>query len=244
MKKIIYALRFLTILPIPWKEEENLKDVARSVAFFPLVGLILGGTISLITFVLLKTFTPLAIGAIGTVLWVIFTGGLHLDGLSDLFDSFGGQTREDRLKIMKDSTVGAFGALSLISLILLKGIFLREILLNDKEIKFLYIIIIPAWSRYFQILAIRFFKSARPDGLGIFFKKDIKNIDWIVPGIVMISLTAYLVSYTSLILIFIAVLVIGLFSMSISKKLGGLTGDCYGAVCEITEVLLLFLFAL
>lgn len=244
MKKILYAFRFLTILPISWKQDEDLTEVARSIIFFPFVGIVLGLTLTCISFILKPLFSPLTISVLIVFLWILFTGGLHLDGLSDLFDGLGGKNREDSLRIMKDSNIGAFGALSLIAIIILKITFLFEIISNSNN-SFIYpLILAPGWGRLFELLVIRFFKSARPEGMGNFFKKEIREREWIIPLVLLLILTIYLLTYKSLIFLTILSVVIFLFSKKISKRLGGLTGDCYGAICEISEFMFLLLFAI
>lgn len=245
MRKILYAFRFLTILPIPWKQDEDLTKVARSMIYFPLVGLVIGSVLVLVEFLLKTRISPLTNSTIITFLWIFITGGLHLDGLSDLADGLGGRDREHRLEIMKDSRIGAFGALSLILLIILKIVFIRELLLNkNSSIIVLPLLLAPVWARNMQLISIKFFRSARKDGMGSFFKNEMRNREWLIPLIISTALTIYLSSFYALILLLPFVLIMVLFALSISKKLEGLTGDCYGAICELSEVLFLFIFLL
>lgn len=245
MKKILYAFRFLTILPIPWKQDEDLTKVARSMIYFPLVGLIIGIFLVLIEYLLSFRISPLTNSSIITFLWIFITGGLHLDGLSDLADGLGGRDREHRLEIMKDSRIGAFGAISLIMLIILKIVFVRELIIKGNSTTILVpLLLAPVWARNMQLISIRAFKSARKDGMGSFFKNEMREREWLIPLILSTALTIYLRSYFVLILLIPFVLIIVLFAKSISKKLEGLTGDCYGAICELSEVLFLFIFLL
>lgn len=245
MKKILYAFRFLTILPIPWKQDEDLTKVARSMIYFPFVGLIIGLLVSFVELLFRSRFTPLTTSALIVFLWIILTGGLHLDGLSDLADGLGGKNREDRLRIMKDSRIGAFGAISLIILILLKIIFVRElIILHTTSGLLLPLFLSPVWSRVMVLLSIRFFKSARKDGMGNFFKSEMGKKEWIIPIIISTVGTIYLLSiYTIFLLVPFCIIMLSI-AKSVSRKLDGLTGDCYGAVCEISELLFIFLYLL
>lgn len=234
MKKMLYAFRFLTILPLPWKEGEDMVDVARSAAFFPFVGLVIGlilvGLISLLTI----PFSPWVTAILTLISWVILTGGLHLDGLTDLFDSFGGQTTEDRLRIMKDSSIGSFGAITLVLVLLFKLILLREFISSGFGFTLL---LVPMWARMIQLLSIRFFPSARPGGMGDFFKTSLRERDWVVPLLIVIPLTWYLGGVSFLIFMIPVFVTVFLFILWINRLLGGLTGDCYGAICELTECL-------
>lgn len=245
MKRILYAFRFLSILPIPWKQNEDMKEVAKSMIFFPLVGLLLGLCLCLIEYLLRDKITPLSISLIVVTLWVLFTGGLHLDGLSDLFDGLGGRTPKASLEIMKDSRVGAFGAISLILIILFKITFLRELQLLKLNSSLLYpLLLSPVWSRVNVLLSINFFRSARPGGMGDFFKKEMGLLDWLLSLILTTLTTVLILSPYSLILILPLLGINLLISKKISKKLGGLTGDCYGALSEISETLFLLLFVI
>lgn len=234
MRKILYAFRFLTILPLPWREGEDMEDVARSVTFFPFVGLVIGAILWGFVTLLSIYFSAWITAIIVLISWVIITGGLHLDGLTDLFDSFGGQTREDRLRIMKDSAIGSFGAIALVLLLLFKLILLREHILKGS---YSTIILVPMWARMYQLLSIRFFSSARPGGMGDFFKTSLKERDWILPLICIIPLSWYVGGWVFLTHLTPVLIVVFLFILWINRHLGGLTGDGYGAICEVTETL-------
>lgn len=234
MKRILYAFRFLTILPLPWKEGEDMEDVARSAAFFPFVGLVIGLILWGLIHILSIWFSPWVSAIMVLISWVILTGGLHLDGLTDLFDSFGGQTIEDRLRIMKDSSIGSFGAITLVLLLLSKVILLQEYISSGD---YSTLILVPMWARVFQLLSIRFFPSARPGGMGDFFKTSLRERDWIIPLLFVLPLTWYVGGFSYLILLVPILIVILLFVLWINRLLGGLTGDCYGAICELTETL-------
>jgi len=136
-KNFSLAIRFLTIFPITTftikkdqKEQGQIsgKDFASSMVFFPLVGLGIGFFLIIFQKIFLYiTFSPLLNSALILVIWIWMSGGLHLDGFVDSVDGFsGGKDKEEILKIMQDSTVGAKGILALFSLLLLKFILLVE----------------------------------------------------------------------------------------------------------------------
>ncbi len=128
MLKLLYAIRFMTVIPIPYRQDEDLKKIARSSRYFPLVGLLIGLLLYGLYYLLHLAELDL-LAAVGvTLLWVLITGGLHLDGLADTADGIGGgQSIERRLEIMKDSRIGSFGALALISQILIKTALIYEL---------------------------------------------------------------------------------------------------------------------
>ena len=244
MKKIIYALRFMTILPLPWRKNEDLVQVSRSSGMFPLVGLVIG-----IALAVLGKFSPMILSPditafLQTLFWIFLTGGLHLDGLSDTFDGLGsGRERERMLEIMKDSSIGAFGALSLILQILFKFLFIREI----NAVSPWLVLLPPITGRWGQLIGIYFYPSARKNGMGIFFKDHIRLREvFIGLGTTLIVLgftlpfSVFILLIHSLLIVFIA--------KGVTKKLGGLTGDVYGLICEtgesITLLLLVFYISL
>jgi len=153
-RDLILAIQFLTIIPVissptpdnindgNQNEEEDLtENFANSMAFFPLVGMLIG----ILLVVLRRIFYYLPVSSlIGDtlilIIWIWLSGGLHLDGFADSIDGFsGGHNKEEILKIMKDSSTGAKGVVALVSLLLLKFVLLVEmpLLLKDTALFFL-----------------------------------------------------------------------------------------------------------
>jgi len=240
MKRLLYALRFLTILPLPYHQGEDMKAVGRSVAVFPLAGLFIGAVLAGLSLAFRQVFSPGTSGILILVFWVILTGGLHLDGLSDLADGLGGgRTREDKLAIMKDSRVGAFGVLALVCVLLLKGRLLSDLVLIPAPGMVRVLLFVPTAARGILAGVIFAFPNARPGGMGSFFKENARKREaaaalllaaaaaWLALGLAGIFLAAGA---------FLLCLAAG---AVISRILGGLTGDGYGALCEGAELLLL-----
>ena len=123
------ALTFLTVFPWPRLREVTPGDLVRSLFWYPWVGALLGLIYWGAGVLLIKFFLPLAAAALLLLLTVLLTRGLHLDGLADTVDGLGGgRTPEERLAIMKDSRLGAFGGISLVLVLLLKFAFLQTLL--------------------------------------------------------------------------------------------------------------------
>ena len=168
---------------------------------------------------------------------IVATGALHLDGLSDTMDGLGGgNTREKRLGIMKDSRIGSFGAVTLALALLLKYAFLGEI---EGGSLFPILVCVPAAARTILTGSIYFFPSARPDGLGAFFKRHMRYRDllaaWAGTGVLVLLLTGPI----GVFVLAGAACVGWLVAFGLENLLGGLTGDSYGAVCEVSEIALL-----
>jgi adenosylcobinamide-GDP ribazoletransferase len=238
IKKLFYAVRFMTSLPLPWDDNEDLVQVSRSSGMFPLVGFIIAFLLYSVYLLSSEIFSDLTTAFLQTLAWVLLTGGLHLDGLSDTMDGLGSrQNRERTLEIMKDSHIGAFGALSLILQLLAKTLLCFEINALDPS----FILLVPTTARWGQLLSIRFFPPARKDGMGRFFQEYMRFRELLM-GLITILVVFVLTNHMLqlLVLPFHALYVL-VTSQSISRKLGGLTGDVYGFICETGETILLFL---
>ena len=119
MKPLFYAVAFLTRIPVPFRFDA--RDRTKSTAYYPLVGLLIGGVIAAFDGLIAVHFPPLVRAVLVTACWVFITGGLHLDGLMDVFDGLGSHREPERiLAIMKDSRVGAMGVLAAVLILLLK----------------------------------------------------------------------------------------------------------------------------
>jgi len=243
MKKLIYALRFMTVIPIKWKEGEDMGEVARSISVFPFVGLIIGAAnFGLYNLVTLK-FSPLFTSAIVVVWWIFITGGLHLDGLADTADGvWGGTSKERRLEIMKDSRTGVFGVLTLIAFLILKITSISEVLIFHNDIVLSVFIGAPVIGRWISVFSIYFFKSAREEGLGTFFKANIGKAELIISLILTLIILYFSGGITALYAMLIITALSCLFSLFFKSKLGGLTGDVYGTLCEVAEFLTIMVF--
>ncbi|MBN2656494.1 MAG: adenosylcobinamide-GDP ribazoletransferase [Spirochaetales bacterium] len=240
MKKFIYALRFMTVLPIPWKEGEDLSEVARSLSFFPLAGLIIGLTNLGVFTVAGLLVSPFLSAVLVTVWWILITGGLHLDGLADTADGvWGGTTRERRLEIMKDSRIGAFGVLALISFILMKTGALYELFGFYDFNKYRALIIAPVIGRWISVFSLYTFDSARQDGLGAFFKEHVSLKELITALILSLLIVLIAGGLPGAAAMASATVLALVFSVFLTGKLGGLTGDTYGAMTEGAELLTL-----
>lgn len=241
VRKLVYAVRFLTVLPIPWRTEERLVDVARSASLFPLVGLFVATVAWGVGWLLSFAFGP-TVSRIGTlVAWVVFTGGLHLDGLADTADGvFGGRSAQQRLTIMRDSRIGSFGVLSIVLVLALKGAVLVEM---PAAVLAAALLSAAVTARLAQVLLIAAFAAARPDGLGVFFKQHLRGIDVAVSSVLTAAIVWIAGGLPAMVVAAGAVGLGFLAAVWFAKRLGGLTGDVYGAVSEIIELLVLAAFA-
>jgi adenosylcobinamide-GDP ribazoletransferase len=232
---LLTAVRFLTILPVG-KRYPSGQEMARSQVFFPLVGLLLGLVLAGADAGLGLIWPGVLTSAFLIVVLLVLTGSMHLEGFLDTCDGLGGRDRERRLQIMRDRHVGAFAVAGGIGLMMLKW---AALFCLPNSARLPVLVLFPALSRWSVVLALSVFPYAREEGLGLAFHR---YTTWprvgIAAGITVVA--SVLVAGIGGGLLFVIVsLVAWLVGMGISRLLGGLTGDTYGAINEMSEVVAL-----
>jgi len=233
------ALEFLT--PVRLRGGGRLDDtiVGRSSSLFPLVGLLLGLALLGFERVAGGLFPPLLVNALLVTLYVTATGAIHLDGLADTVDGlFGGHTPARRLEIMRDSRIGTFGALALLLVLLLQ---LSALSALDSPWRRPGLLLYPVLGRSAMVVALAAFPYARPEGLGVLFRSHV--LPWPLAFAQLSALTCAIICFggSGTVLWAASVLVaLGLGALAIGL-LGGLTGDTYGAIGEIVQIVILLL---
>jgi adenosylcobinamide-GDP ribazoletransferase len=258
MKKLFLALQFLTIVPVKVSGSITEKDIAGSAAFFPVVGAVQGLLTVVPAFLLIKVFPADITAGLALVALVVSNGGFDLDGLADTADGMAvkssGDPEEDRQKrltVMKDSSTGAMGVTALIITLLLKFLLMQR-LLSDFPVQsaVAVLFLMPVISKWITVPAMYHGISARKDGLGkIFIEHTGAGSVLISTGIVLALVLA--VSFLSVgsaaassvglcVLTMAAFYFFGrLAVLFLTKRFGGLTGDHFGALTEISEILFL-----
>jgi adenosylcobinamide-GDP ribazoletransferase len=244
LRQFAAAIAFYTCLPVPQLASLPFETVSR---FAPVVGLLIGvilsGADSGLTAIGMPVLTR---SAIGVALWIAITGGLHLDGAMDTADGLAVTDPERRLSVMADSRTGAFGAMTAAIVILLKTAALSD--LQNPLTRWLALPLVAGWGRWAQQVAIARYPYLKPTGKGAFHQQAIRSIQDTIPCLVLLMGLSLLTMRQSLTLA--SLVAIGGFGISLlmpawfAAKLGGYTGDSYGAVVEWTEVLLLVVLTL
>ena len=238
----LVALEFLTVLRLRRPAVVGPEVLGSSQAFFPLVGLLLGGILAAADWALALEIGTGLRGWILVALLLALTGGLHADGLADSADGlFGGTTPARRLEVMRDAAIGAFGAAALIVVLAIKAAALGELLGSGAHPEAL--VLVPALSRWACVTSIAGFRYARPEGLGAAFHGA--SWPWPAPVAGLTCLAAAILGLgpegaAAWSLAAGAGLALG---AAINSRLGGLTGDSYGAVVEVSEAMLLVVAA-
>ena len=233
MKSFLLALQFLTRVPVTIKGDVSEKDLNRSLAYFPLVGGIIGLVISSAVF--LVDYFPLRLIAVFIlVVETIITGGLHLDGFADTCDGlYGGRTKERALEIMRDSRVGAMGVIGLILLLLTKYEMICSL---HPNVIWKSVVLMPVISRFIQVLVCYSYKYARPEGKGKGFIGYKGKIELIIAAAFTLVILIILFGVIGLAVLAAVILGVVFFTSSVNKKLDGMTGDTIGASSELAEV--------
>jgi adenosylcobinamide-GDP ribazoletransferase len=234
------ALRFLTAIPIPGLPPMDETSVVRSMAAFPLVGLVIGAGGALAGVIAGWLWGDPLRAVVIVVAWMLLTLGLHLDGIADSCDAlFSWRSREKKLEIMKDSRIGTMGALGLIAIVALK----IGALLSLGPLWWIGALLAPMWGRWADIYGIFFFPAAREGGMGRTFHDQVRIVDFVIAtaSALLIGVLVAL-PWGALILFAVWPIVHGLARRMVAS-LGGLTGDTYGALAEVGEVVTLLALA-
>ena len=241
VKACLLALQFLTVLPTPkfHSDEPGLQGL--SLLWYPAVGLLLG-----LLLMLAATVVPLPFylqaGLIVT-LWIVLTGGLHLDGLADCADAWMGGLgdREKTLRLLKDPLCGSMGVIALISVIVLKCLALAAVI-QSSQLHWLWLV--PLLSRQSLLLLFLSTSYVRPEGLGellaqYFSRGSAHLLSWgiLIATLLILPLAIWITVWITLLTIFLII------RWAAMNRLGGFTGDVAGAQVELVEVGLLVVLA-
>ncbi len=235
----INAFRFLTIIPLPLRTSSKDTEIGQSLTFFPLVGLFIGlllaGIYWTLSFILpIPVVTGLVIASLALV-----TGALHLDGLIDSLDGlFIGSSPEKRLEVMKDSRVGSFGVAGAFLLLLLKYLSLENL---PESSRLFSIILMPVLSRWCAVWPIFLFPYARPQGLGQAFKSRATLSRILTATLLAMAISLAIFKFKGIIIMAGLWIVIMLAALFVNRRLSGLTGDSYGALIELGDLVVLIL---
>ncbi len=248
LRDLSLAIKFLTIIPVisfpppnntNQNEEVLAENFANSMAFFPLVGMLIG----ILLVVLRRIFYYLDISSLVgdtlvLIVWIWLSGGLHLDGFADSVDGFlGGHGQEEILKIMKDSATGAKGVVALVSLLLLKFVLLAEMPLWLKDAALFFT---PAIGRWSMVIAAFLGKPARlKDSMGKLFMDYVGWREVIFASLTITVIGILLFKLYFLLLVIIGIEIVLLILKYCQKRIGGISGDILGAINEIVELSIL-----
>jgi adenosylcobinamide-GDP ribazoletransferase len=234
------ALQFLTLFPWPRRTDRSADEVGPCAIFFPVIGFLLGLILVLVNFLLQPFASPGLSSVVLVTILALLTRGLHLDGLGDTFDGLGaGGDRERMLGIMDDSRTGAFGLIAIVLLLFFKIHALESI---DHE-RWRALLAAPILGRWAMVLLGYRSQAAKP-GLGSTLINHLQTKHVFAATLITLLLVAAISHSVGLVLM----ACIAVFTTASKKyfhhRLGGMTGDTFGAVGEMSEASVLVFLAL
>jgi adenosylcobinamide-GDP ribazoletransferase len=233
------ALNFLTRIPSPIKTDISQQQIGQSIIFYPLVGTVIGFILFFFSHFIVffsVNFSSDVLAALLLCIWVLITGGLHVDGLADSADAWIGglNNRQRSLDIMKDPYCGPIAVTVIILVLLVKWAALSQLLKMDQSA---FLLVVPMLSRSLISVLLMTTPYIRDSGLGTAYINYLpdKNTLW---SIVFITAMSYwlFASLLSMIGVFFTLFLLRKLML---QRLGGMTGDTMGATIEITEAVAL-----
>ncbi len=241
MRLYLIAFQFLTIIPLPFNTRCEKEDLGRSTAFFPLAGLTVGALLVALNWLIAPWLArPLTDALLITAL-AAMTGALHLDGLADVCDGLAARGGRERfLVVMKDSHVGAVGAVGLVLGLLLKW---QALLAVPAGIKWQALLLFMILARFGQVQTIVFAKNARQDGLGLAMVSGAGTVQLLAAWGLTLVASWLLLGTSGLIVLFAVMIFTWLLKAWFQRRLGGITGDVIGCINELNEILALIVIS-
>jgi adenosylcobinamide-GDP ribazoletransferase len=234
MRLYFIAFQFLTIIPLPFAVRCEERDMGRSMAFFPLVGLTLGGLLAGADFILGPLFPRPVSDLLLIVLLTAVTGALHLDGLADVCDGLAARGGKERfLAVMKDPHTGAVGVVGLVLALLLKYVALLAVPLEFKREA---LILFPMVARFSQVQMAAGSQRAREDGLGAIFTSGAGAVQIGAAALLTLAAAAFLMGVKGVCCFLAVGLLTWVGRIWAHRRLGGVTGDLIGSVSEVNEI--------
>lgn len=249
IRRFILMLQFMTSIPINANVKAEREDFGKGLATAPMVGLVIGALLAVAN-LLLKSLFPVSVASVITIaLYAALTGGLHIDGLGDTADGlFSNRSREKILEIMKDSRVGTNAVLTVI-IVLLINISLISTFGNQT---FAILLLMPVAGRIGSLIGSGTSHYAGiSDGPGRWCVECCGKNDIIAGLSVYLGIFAAVAAINGFLSLGIPIMLVymasalippisaGLLTWYFSRKLGGVTGDILGAVCELNQVVFL-----
>jgi adenosylcobinamide-GDP ribazoletransferase len=236
--EIVVAFQFLTRIPMPSVAFEA-DSLSRATKFFPLVGLVVGSGAVLLQKLLMFHMNRSLVALTVLLYLVLITGCLHEDGLADTADGFGGgRTKNQILAILKDSRIGSYGATTLVLSLLTRYLLLASLPMEHFAG---YVISSHVLCRWSSLPLSYFLPPAREqDGQGARIAKLTSLASLIFGSVFSLAIVAFALRRSAVAPVLLAILVVALSGWLYDKKIGGVTGDCFGATNQLAEIAVYF----
>jgi adenosylcobinamide-GDP ribazoletransferase len=234
IEEMMAAFQFLTRIPMPLMKLEA-DALSRAVKFFPFVGLIVGSGAVLLQKILLPHLPRSLVALLVLMYLVLITGGLHEDALADAADGFGGGwNKEQILAILKDSRIGSYGGIALVLSLLMRYLLLVSLPLEHFAAYLISAHVLCRWSS----LPLSYFLAAARDGNGQGARiARLTSLFSLLFGTVFtFAVVIFALRWSATGPLLAASLTVALSGYFYWRKIGGVTGDCFGSTNQLTEI--------
>lgn len=233
------AVQFLTRIPMPDLAYDP-DSLSRSVKFFPVVGFLIGSVAALLHLLIAPHLPRLVTALLVMVFLVAVTGGLHEDGLADTADGFGGgSNREQILLILKDSRIGSYGGVALTLSLLARVLLLASLPLAQVPQYLIAAHVLCRWTTLplsYYLAPARSPQDAAGVGQGARIASLTSRKTLLIGSIFTVAICIWLLR-THAAAAIIATIVVTLWSgFYYRRRIGGVTGDCFGATNQVAEI--------
>jgi adenosylcobinamide-GDP ribazoletransferase len=233
-QEMVIAFQFLTRIPMP-ATNFDANSLSRSIKFFPLVGLVVGSGAVLLQRLTIRHFDHPITALLVLIYLVLITGCFHEDGLADSADGFGaGRNRDQILMIMKDSRIGSYGATALVLSLLARYLLLLSLPLEHFAA---FVVSSQVLSRWSSLPLSCLLPAAREqNSQAAQIAKLTSKSSLVIASLFSFAIVAFLLRWSAIGPIFLAILTVALSGWVYFRRIGGVTGDCFGATNQLTEI--------
>lgn len=241
MDRVLVAWEFLTVVPLGRRGRAADEGACgRSLAAFPLVGLALGAALAAFSLAAALLLPPALVATLAVLFLAWLSGGLHLDGVADTADACGARSREDALRIMKGSTIGAYGSLALFSVL---GLKIAALAVLPPRALAPALLAMPVLGRWAQVHATVGRTYAREQGTAKSFVEGSTRAAWWVATATTLVASVAVMGPAGLAAVVVVGAAVTVYARRVTAWLGGVTGDTIGAAGEGAEVLAVLTWA-
>jgi cobalamin 5'-phosphate synthase/cobalamin synthase len=235
--RFLTAVAFLTRIPIRTATCTP-EAIGRSTSLFPLVGALLGAAEVLVLWTCRRVMPPTLTAIMIVLTGILLTGALHLDGVADTADGFGGgRTRDDVLRIMRDHQIGTYGAIALIMMLLLEITAIANLV--ERNVAAPVLVVAPAASRWAMVLLGRRLPHARLDaGLGRALTDHVRNREVWGSTALVLAITIVATGASGIMSLALTLVVTVAVGFVCVRRIGGITGDTLGANAVLCEAII------
>jgi adenosylcobinamide-GDP ribazoletransferase len=237
IRPLLAAVSFLTRLPVPRRVVLGADDVAAAGPAFPLIGAGIGAAVGALAAALAHPLSPLLAVAVALAVGSLLTGALHLDALADTADALGARSRDRALEIMREPTIGAFGAVAVVLDLLLKAAALSALVGDHRVVRFA--LVAGALSRLAPVLLAATLTYARPGGgTGAALTRS-GRLRAVVALAIAAAIAVVWAGRDGAVLLGVSAALVAALGVGFKRWLGGVTGDALGTALELSETVAL-----